>query len=48
MTHSDKPDPESEATGLPGLHTWRAVYTVVAGVFVLWVGLLWLLMKRFS
>lgn len=32
-----------ESTGLPGLRTWRAVYTVVLGLFVLWVGLLtWL------
>jgi hypothetical protein len=32
-----------ETTGLPGLRSWRAVYTVVLGFFVLWVGLLtWL------
>jgi hypothetical protein len=32
-----------ESTGLPGLRTWRGVYTVVLGLFVLWVGLLtWL------
>ncbi len=32
-----------ETTGLPGLRTWRGVYTVVLGVFVLWVVLLaWL------
>ncbi len=48
MKPADKPDPEAETTGLPGLRTWRAVYLVVAGVFVTWVGLLWLLMKRYS
>ena len=32
-----------ESTGLPGFRSWRAVYTVVLGLFVLWVGLLtWL------
>jgi hypothetical protein len=32
-----------ESTGLPGLRSWRAVYTVVIGLFVVWVGLLtWL------
>jgi hypothetical protein len=37
------PLPVDETTGLPGLRTWRAVYTVVIGLFVLWVGLLaWL------
>ena len=37
------PLPADETTGLPGLHSWRAVYTVVFGLFVLWVGLLtWL------
>lgn len=30
-------------TGLPALRTWRTVYLVVVGVFILWVGLLtWL------
>ena len=40
-----KPAPASddEATGLPGVRTWRAVYAVVLGVFVVWLGLLaWL------
>lgn len=32
-----------EETGLPGLRTWRAVYVVVLGSFVLWVGLLFAL-----
>ena len=40
-----KPAPASddEATGLPGVRTWRAVYAVVLGGFVVWLGLLaWL------
>ena len=40
-----KPAPASddEATGLPGLRTWPAVYAVVLGVFAGWIGLLaWL------
>ncbi len=31
---------DGEATGLPGVRTWKGVYWVVAGSFVLWVGLL--------
>ena len=34
---------ESEATGLPGLKTWRAVYLVVLASFILWLVLLFLL-----
>jgi hypothetical protein len=48
MKPADKPDPEAETTGLPVLHTWRAVYLVVLGVFAVWVGLLWLLTKLYS
>jgi len=34
---------EDHSTGLPGLRSWRAVYAVVLGIFVLWVVLLaWL------
>jgi hypothetical protein len=33
-------DPGAEDTGLPGLRTWRAVYGVVMGCFLLWVILL--------
>lgn len=34
---------DPEATGLPGLPTWRGVYTVVLGTLVLWVVVLaWL------
>jgi hypothetical protein len=37
------PEPPDEATGLPGLRSWRAVYAVVLGLLVLWIGLLtWL------
>ena len=36
------PDPD-ESTGLPGIRSWRTVYVVVFGIFLLWVGLLtWL------
>lgn len=34
---------EEESTGLPWLHTWRAVYAFVLGAFVLWVVLLYAL-----
>ena len=34
---------ESDATGLPWLHTWRGVYFFVLGGFVFWVALLYLL-----
>jgi hypothetical protein len=34
---------DSETTGFPGLKSWRAVYLLVVGSFLLWVGLLiWL------
>ena len=37
------PAPSERETGLPGLHSWRSVYTAVLGVFMLWLGLLtWL------
>ena len=43
------PEPsESEATGLPGLRTWCAVYWLVAGVFAVVVGLLTVLTRMFS
>jgi len=32
--------PEAETTGLPGLQTWRSVYALVLGIFLLWVALL--------
>ena len=36
-----------EATGLPGLRSWRAVYILVLASFVLWVGLLFALGRIF-
>jgi hypothetical protein len=40
---ADAPEILDESTGLPALRSWRAVYTVVLGLFVVWVGLLtWL------
>lgn len=35
--------PRDEDTGLPGLHSWRAVYVVVSIIFTGWIALLtWL------
>jgi hypothetical protein len=46
---SPPPDgPADEATGLPGLPTWRRVYLLVLGVFVLYVVLLAALSKVFA
>jgi hypothetical protein len=45
---NQSPEPNDETTGLPGLRTWRAVYLVVLGVFVLWVGLLTVLTEMYS
>ena len=42
------PENNDEVTGLPGLRSWRAVYVLVLGVFVLWVGLLTVLTKLYS
>jgi hypothetical protein len=42
------PEPKDDETGLPGLHTWPAVYIFVLGAFILWVGLLLLLTRMFS
>ena len=35
-----QPSPAEADTGLPGLRTWRGVYLVVSGIFLLWVVLL--------
>jgi hypothetical protein len=43
-----QPDPESEATGLPAVPSWRGVYLAVTGVFILYVVLLTTLMKVYS
>ena len=39
---------DNELTGLPWLDTWRGVYVLVLGTFVLWVGLLFALSVVFS
>ena len=44
----ESPAPETEKTGLPLLRSWKAVYLVVLGSFVLWVGLLIALTRMFS
>ncbi|HWA84810.1 MAG TPA: hypothetical protein VG710_01195 [Opitutus sp.] len=36
------------STGLPGFRSWRAVYVVVLGIFVLWVVLLAWLTAHYS
>jgi hypothetical protein len=41
-------DSDSGEAGLPGLRTWRAVYTFVLVTFGLWVGLLIALSRLFS
>ena len=45
-----KPPPpvDDEATGLPGVRSWRAVYTVVLVIFVGWIGLLTVLTRFYS
>ena len=40
--------PADEATGLPGVRSWRTVYWIVGGIFVLWVGLLTWLTAAYS
>jgi hypothetical protein len=39
---------ETEDTGLPFFHSWKAVYLVVLGSFIFWVALLVALTKFFS
>lgn len=39
---------EPDATGLPGLRSWRAVYVSVVGIFILWVALLTMLTRLFQ
>jgi hypothetical protein len=45
---TDEPKPSDEATGLPGLRTWKSVYTFVLITFAVWILLLLLLTKAFS
>lgn len=40
--------PPDHETGLPGIRTWRAVYILVMGIFVLWVVLLTWLTLHYS
>ncbi len=44
----EQPQPPDEATGLPGLSSWRAVYLAVLGTFLLWIILLAALTRAFS
>jgi len=39
---------DDQVTGLPFLHTWRAVYIFVAIIFVVWVVLLSTLQRMYS
>jgi len=45
-----KPDPEmdDDSTGLPGFRTWRAVYLLVIGCFILVVISLALFSRAFA
>ena len=43
-----EPKPNDDSTGLPGLRTWRGVYTFVMVIFAVWVVLLILLTRAFS
>ena len=47
-SRSSQPPGDDESTGLPGLPSWRVVYTLVAAVFVVYVVLLRLLMRVYS
>ena len=42
------PEPADEAPGLPGVRSWRTVYAIVLGIFLLWVGLLTWLTETFK
>jgi hypothetical protein len=42
-----KGDGDEEATGLPGVRTWRGVYILVLVVFAVWVALLAALTEAF-
>ena len=43
-----EPTPNDDATGLPGVRTWRGVYTVVLVAFAVWVALLIALTRAYS
>jgi hypothetical protein len=42
------PQGENQETGLPWLRTWRGIYLLVLGSFLLWVALLYTLSVSFS
>lgn len=42
------PEPPDDETGLPGLRTWRGVYWLVLGVFVLVVSALALFSRLYA
>jgi hypothetical protein len=44
----DESGAPADLPGLPGLRSWNAVYVTVVVVFVVWVGLLTLLMRRYQ
>jgi hypothetical protein len=44
----EAPKPTDEATGLPGFRTWRGVYGLVLGVFVLVVIALALFSRHYA
>ena len=48
MNYGEEPAPSDETTGLPGLRSWRAVYLVVFGTFLLWIVLLTALTRCLS
>lgn len=41
-------EPNDADTGLPGLRTWRGVYTFVLITFAVWIALLLALTRAFS
>lgn len=44
----DAPDPESQTTGLPLLHSWRAVYLLVSVIVTIYLVTLALLTRSFQ
>ena len=50
MTNKDPspPEPDDEITGLPGFRTWRGVYLLVLGTFILVVIALTLFSRAFA
>jgi len=49
MSPTPETDPDGHvAPGLPGIRSWRTVYWIVFGLFVLWVSLLTWLTEHYS